>query len=78
MKRFRHYLAASVLTTFLIVPAVLRADCPDGSRATTEAERQEYVRILDTLKVVPPAPVGWKLRTSRFNETQAPMSAKAR
>jgi len=44
MKRFRHYLAASVLTAFLMVPAVLRADCPDGARATTDAERQEYMR----------------------------------
>lgn len=74
MKRFLHFLAASVLAAFLIVPAVLRADCPDGARDTTEAERQEYMRILDTLKVVPPAPVGWKLRTSRSNETKAPMT----
>ena len=72
MNRFRQYLAASVLTAFLIVPAVLRADCPDGTRTTTEAERQEYMRILNTLKAVPPAPVGWKLRTSKFNETEAP------
>lgn len=74
MNRFRHYIAASVLATFLIVPAVLRADCPDGTRATTEAERQEYMRVLDVLKAVPPAPAGWQLRTSRFNETKAPMS----
>lgn len=74
MKRFRLYLAASVLTAFWIVPAVLRADCPDGARDTTEAERQEYMRILNTLKVVPPAPAGWKLQTSRSNEIQAPMS----
>ena len=74
MNRFRQYLAASLLTTFLIVPAVLRADCPDGTRATTEAERQGYMRILNTLNAVPPAPVGWKLRTSRFNETKAPMT----
>jgi hypothetical protein len=74
MNRFRQYLAASVLTAFLIVPAVLRADCPDGTRATTEAERQEYLRILNTLNAVPPAPEGWKLRTSRSNETKAPMT----
>jgi hypothetical protein len=74
MNRFRQYLAASILTTFLIAPAVLRADCPDGTRPTTEAERQEYMRILNTLKDVPSAPVGWKLRTPRFNETKAPMT----
>ena len=74
MNRFRQCLAASVLTTFLIVPALLRADCPEGVRTTTEAEREEYMRILNTLKAVPPAPVGWKLRTPRFNETKAPMT----
>jgi hypothetical protein len=72
MNRFHQYLAASILITFLIVPAVLRADCPDGARTTTEAERQEYMRILNTLKAVPPAPVGWQLRAPRFGETKGP------
>ena len=74
VKRFRRHLAASVLAAFLMVPAALRADCPDGARPTTEAERQEYMRVLDSLKVVPPAPAGWRLQTSRSNETKAPMS----
>jgi len=74
MNRFRQYFAASVLTIFLIVPAALRADCPDGTRTTTEAERQEYMKILNTLKAVPPAPVGWQLRTPKFEETEAPTS----
>ncbi len=74
MKRFRQYLAASIFTIFLIVPAVLRADCPDGARSTTEEERQEYQKILNTLSAVPPAPAGWKLQPSRSNETKAPMT----
>ena len=74
MNRFRRLCIASVLTSFLIAPAVLRADCPDGTRTTTEAERQEYIRIFNALKAVPPAPVGWQLRTSRSNESEAPES----
>ena len=73
MERSRRYLAAIVLTIFFVVPAVLRADCPEGSRTTTEAERQEYMRTLNVLRAVPPAPSGWQLQTPKFGHTEAPI-----
>ncbi len=72
MNAFRQYLAAAVLSSFLVVPAVLHADCPDGTRDTSQAERQEYVRTTNILRAVPPAPAGWQLQTPRFGPTQAP------
>ncbi len=73
MNRFRPYLAVSALTSLLTMPAVLRADCPNGSRATTEAERQEYMRTVNAVKAaVPPAPAGWQLQPPKFGPTEAP------
>ena len=72
MNRFQQYLAAIVLSTVLIVPAVLRADCPNGSRTTSEAERQAYMAALNALKAVPPAPAGWQLQLPKFGYTEAP------
>jgi hypothetical protein len=74
MNRFRQYLVAGVFTIFLIVPAVLRADCPEGVRTTTEAERREYMRTLNALKAVPSAPAGWQLQTPKSGSTEAPTS----
>ena len=38
------------------------ADCVDGSRDTTEAEKQFYMETMNALKAaVPPAPAGWRL-----------------
>ena len=72
MNRFQQYLAAIVLSTVLIFPTVLRADCPDGGRATSEAERQAYMAALNALKDVPPAPAGWQLQLPKFGYTEAP------
>ena len=72
MNRFQQYLTAAVLGTFLTLPTVLRADCPDGSRVTTEAERQAYIAALNVLKDVPPAPAGWQLQPPKFGYTEAP------
>ncbi len=73
MNRSRQYLTAMVLSTVLIVPAVLRADCPDGGRTTSEAERQAYMAALNAFKeAVPPAPAGWQLQLPRFGYTEAP------
>ncbi len=72
MNRFCQCLAGSVLIAFLIVPAVLRADCPEGGRATTAAERQDYVRTLDALKAVPAAPAGWQLQNRGAGPSVAP------
>ena len=73
MNRFHQGVAASVLSTFWMVPSVLRADCPEGSRTTTEAERQEYMKIVDALKAaLPPALAGWKLQTPKIGRTEAP------
>jgi hypothetical protein len=72
MNRYQQYLAAIVVSTFLIDPAFLRADCPDGGRTTSEAERQAYMAALDAIKNVPPAPAGWQLQLPRFGYTEAP------
>ncbi len=72
MNRFRQYLTATLLGTLLTVPAVLRADCPDGSRTTSDAERQAYIAALNALKDVPAAPAGWQLQAPRFGSIEAP------
>ena len=72
MNRFQRCLAAISLSILLIVPAVLRADCPNGSRTTSDAERQAYMAALNTFKDVPPAPAGWQLQLPRFGSTEAP------
>jgi len=72
MNRFQQYLAAIVLSTVLIFPAILRADCPDGGRTTSEAERQAYMAALNAIKNVPPAPAGWQLQLPRFGYIEAP------
>ncbi len=72
MNRFQQYLAASVLASFLLAPVVLRADCPDGTRDTTPAERQAYMTTLNALKAVPIAPAGWQLQTDPGGKTEAP------
>jgi len=61
-----------VVSTLLIVPAGLRADCPSGSRTTSDAERQAYMAALNALKAVPPAPAGWQLQLPKFGYTEAP------
>ena len=72
MNRYRQYLAATLLSALLSVPAALRADCPDGGRTTSDAERQAYMAALNELKAVPPAPAGWQLQLPRFGYTEAP------
>ncbi len=72
MNRFRQYLAAIVISTLSTVPAVLRADCPNGSRTTSDAERQAYMAALNALKAVPPAPAGWQLQLPKFGYVEAP------
>ena len=72
MSRFQKYLAAIGFGTILIIPAVLRADCPEGGRTTSEAERQAYMTALNSIKDVPPAPAGWQLQLPRFGYTEAP------
>lgn len=38
------------------------ADCPDGARATTEAERARYERTMKAIQgLIPAAPAGWRL-----------------
>ena len=72
MNRFQKYLAAILLGTILTVPTVLRADCPDGGRTTSEAERQAYMEALNSLKDIPPAPAGWQLQLPKYGYTDAP------
>lgn len=50
------------LILFLSCGAYAWADCVDGTRQTTEAERQFYVQTLSSLKSsLPQAPAGWRL-----------------
>ena len=74
MNRFQKYLTALGFGTVLIFPAVLRADCPEGGRTTSEAERQAYMEALNSIKGVPPAPAGWQLQLPKFGYTEAPTS----
>lgn len=74
MNRVPRCLAASTVAACLFMPGVVRADCPDGVRPTTEAERHEYLRVLLALRAVPPAPAGWVLRRSRVGPSEAPAS----
>jgi hypothetical protein len=49
------------------------ADCVDGSRDTTEAEKQFHIDTLNAFKAaVPPAPAGWRLEDR--NKIWAPNS----
>jgi hypothetical protein len=46
---------------------ILFADCPEGSRPTTELEQQHYVANMEALKAaVPNAPEGWELQPGKF------------
>ncbi|HYI93718.1 MAG TPA: hypothetical protein VEX68_09255 [Bryobacteraceae bacterium] len=48
------------LAVLFVMPSL--ADCIDGSRDTTEEEKQFYVRTMDAVKAaLPAAPAGWTL-----------------
>jgi hypothetical protein len=53
----------AILLTLCAVSAMpVYADCIDGSRDTTEAEKQFYIDTLTAFKAaVPAAPAGWRL-----------------
>ena len=47
---------------FLFGVTAAFADCPEGARPTTEAERAQYSAAMKKLEaLVPPAPAGWKV-----------------
>lgn len=54
----------TIVYTLLISGAgILFADCPEGARSTTEAEKQVYLANIQTLKAeIPNAPDGWELQ----------------
>jgi hypothetical protein len=46
---------------------ILFADCPEGVRATTDVEQQNYVANMQALKAaIPNAPEGWELQPVKF------------
>jgi hypothetical protein len=46
---------------------ILFADCPEGSRPTTDIEQQHYVANLQALKaILPSAPDGWALQPAQI------------
>jgi hypothetical protein len=46
----------------LLASTPLFADCPDGGRTTSAAERQVYVEMVTTMRTqLPAAPAGWRL-----------------
>ena len=64
---------SSLLSILIVCGAPAFADCIDGSRETTEAEKQFYVETLNALKAaVPAAPAGWTLEDR--NRVSAPGS----
>ncbi|HYP09311.1 MAG TPA: hypothetical protein VER03_24010 [Bryobacteraceae bacterium] len=51
-----------ILTLCALSALPLHADCIDGSRETTEAEKQFYIETMNAFKAaLPPAPAGWRL-----------------
>jgi hypothetical protein len=64
----------AILLTLCAVSAMpIYADCVDGSRDTTEAEKQFYIDTMTAFKAaVPPAPAGWRLEDR--NKISAPNS----
>lgn len=52
----------AVFAGLLLSTALVYADCPDGSRTTTSAEREDFVTTNSALKAaLPPAPAGWRI-----------------
>src|SRR5581483_11410197 len=69
MNRSRILFAA----VLLLAPGALRADCPDGARNTTEAERADFINGMNELKAaVPAAPAGWQLQAPAIPYVTAP------
>lgn len=54
----------SIVYTLLIYGAgILFADCPEGTRPTTDNEQQSYISNMQALKAaIPNAPEGWELQ----------------
>jgi hypothetical protein len=68
MKSFAIALTPVIVALSIAVPA--RADCPDGSRQTSEQEQQAYVSMVQAIKsALPPAPAGWSVKdpTAKFS-----------
>lgn len=56
-----------VYSTLISGAAILFADCPEGTRATTESEQQNYSARMQSLKAaIPNAPEGWELQPVKF------------
>lgn len=65
--------AAAIVTGCLALPATLYADCVDGSRPTTEAERQTYNTTMAAIKAaLPTPPADWQVQAP--NPLPAPNS----
>ena len=64
-----------VYSTLISGAGILFADCPEGARATTESEQQNYSAKMQFLKAaIPNAPEGWELQPVKFFAV-APKSA---
>ena len=65
----------TIVYTLLISGAgILFADCPEGTRPTTEAEQQIYRSSVQVLRAaIPDAPEGWELQPVKLS-TNAPSS----
>ena len=56
-----------VYSTLISGAAILFADCPEGTRATSESEQQNYSARMQSLKAaIPNAPEGWELQPVKF------------
>lgn len=68
MTKFVLRLTWTIVYTILISGAgILFADCPEGARATTDAEKQAYAAQMQGLKsAIPSAPEGWELQPVKF------------
>lgn len=75
MAKFFLRVTWTIVYSILILGAgILFADCPEGARATTEAEQQNYSANMQALKAaIPNAPEGWELQPVKFFAT-APTS----
>ena len=52
----------TLLASMVLASVLVYADCPDGGRNTTAAEREDYITTSTALKAaLPPAPAGWRV-----------------
>jgi hypothetical protein len=77
-KEAQEFMTTAKITLFagmMLASVFAVADCPDGGRDTSAAERNDYVETTTALKTsMPAAPAGWRILDRNFPTITAPNS----